>query len=186
MKREEAILARKYAAAFLNQNVHKITHHDYQNIIRAYAFLKKVPMLKTYLKLPILNEVKKKFLILFCQEFQLDPVCTMLVDLLVKHQRLYLIEMIFFYIKNLYQEQNNIMEFTFISANQITTDQCSKIQSFLIQKTGKTIEYKSIVDPQLIAGIRAQSNTLLWENSIQGRMNEAYRLLKKQGTHYGT
>jgi F0F1-type ATP synthase delta subunit len=74
-------------------------------------------------------------------------------------------------------EQKNIMHIRVSSACQLTPEQKTVIQEFMAQATKKQIIDDYEVDADLINGIRIQSNTLLWEQSVAQRLRDVKQFL---------
>ena len=177
MNINEVILSRKYATAFLNLFIDKLSITDYDTIVRTAAFLKEEPTLVSYFKLPRVGAVKKKVIAALFEEFKLPPTLKKLTDLLVQDQRLFLLPQVLKSMVQLYRQRKGIMAFEVTSSYTLTQKQLETIKDLLAAKTRKHIEYEYKVDNELIAGIRLQSDTVLWEYSIARQLAEAQRLL---------
>lgn len=90
-----------------------------------------------------------------------------LINLLIAHKRSSLMPFILRYLHEIIMEEQNIVSFTMSSAQDLTQEQQEHIKKFLAQSTNKTIIYKYTVNKDLIAGLRLQSNTYLWEHSLK-------------------
>lgn len=73
-----------------------------------------------------------------------------------------------------YREHKGLLEVTCRTAVPLTDEQVAAIHEFLHEKTGKKIILIMVIDSSLLAGIRLQSETFLWEYSI-GRQLQALR-----------
>ena len=177
MNIQEVILSRKYATAFLNLFIDKLSVTDYDTIVRAAVFLKEEPRLVSYFKLPRVDAVKKKVIDRLFKEFKLPLILKKLTDLLMRDQRLFLLPQVLKSMEQLYRQRKGIMAFKVSSSYTLTKKQLENIEDLLATKTGKHIEYEHKVDNGLIAGIRLQSDTVLWEYSIARQLSEAQRLL---------
>ena len=177
MNIQESILSRKYATAFLNLFIDKLSLADYNTIVRTAAFLQEEPRLVSYFKLPRVDVVKKKVITVLFKEFKLPSILKKLTDLLMRDQRLFLLGQVLKSMEQLYRQRKEIMAFEVSSSYKLTEKQLETITDLLVTKTGKRIEYEYEVDNALIAGIRLQSDTLLWEYSIARQLAEAQRLL---------
>ena len=177
MKIEDSVLSRKYATAFLNLFIDEIGIKDYCNIVDLFNYLKNHPELGSVFKLPRVDEAKKEAIDCMVKEFRLKPSLKKLMHLLMQHQRLFLLPDVLRYIQQLYKERREIMEFEVRSSHALTKDQLETIKYFLSSKTGNHILYEHTIHKDLIAGIRLQSDLLLWERSVARRLAEAQRLL---------
>lgn len=65
-----------------------------------------------------------------------------------------------------YREKHGILFCTLTSSHLLEEAEKEAAIQFVEQKTGKRFFYTSIVNERLIAGIRIEGETLLWEHSI--------------------
>ena len=68
--------------------------------------------------------------------------------------------------------RNKIARVKISSSHDITQQDLDAIERFLVNQTGLSIIYTYAIDKKLIAGIRLQSNTLLWECSINKQLTQ--------------
>ena len=161
------ILAKKYAVAFLHVFSKAFTADDYNALQKSIAYVQQKHDLLVLLAVPALTlEQKKQCVKKLLREAQMPEVITPLVDLLLEHQRLELLAPVCTFIKELYQEQKNIMPCTIKSSHLLSDDHLATLKQYLTKKTGNTILATPIIDRTLIAGIRAQSSAFLWEYSL--------------------
>ena len=64
----------------------------------------------------------------------------------------------------------NIMHFTIESTVNLSREELVPLKLFLAKKTGKSIIFHTEIKPELIAGIKAYSETLGFEHSIRKRL----------------
>lgn len=177
-------LARKYATAFLNQHGSLLSLADCATFVNAQEFIKKHPHFLFLLQLPVLpKNIQQKNLDEFFAKTSLNVELKQLCNLLIDHKRLALLPELLSALKRLYLERNNIMEFTISSSHALTAQQLEDIITYLHAQTGKKIIYNNYVDKNLIAGIRLQNNTYLWEFSIERQLREINQPLKYRGMY---
>jgi len=161
------IIARKYANAFLNLYINEISEADFSSIKKLEKFFDGHRKAIFFLSIPNISDKKKEKLLgeLF-EEFGVDKLLKPLMNLLFKQKRIFLIDEVLKHIGLLYKERKNIMMFNITSSHQLDNQDLEIIKKFLAHRTGKKIisEYK--IDKSIVAGIRLQSDTLLWEYSI--------------------
>ena len=102
--------------------------------------------------------------------FGIPFFCQKLCLLLVKHQRTSLLPSICNLVADIYQHDVKIMTFTISSSETLTDQQKKKIETFLHKHVDETVSCSYTLDKTLIAGVRLQSDCLLWEDSIRGRL----------------
>lgn len=161
------IVSRKYAKAFLNLYEDQISVEDFTGIKKLEIFFRDHKKVIYFLSIPnILPETKEKLLGELFQKFNIKTLLNPLVHLLSKSKRLSLIDDILKHIRLLYKERKGIMRFSITSSHEISNQDLEIIENFLAYKSNKTIISTYKVDKKLVAGIRLQSDTLLWEYSI--------------------
>lgn len=160
-------LANKYASAFLNVFFEQLTLDDVTYINEAVDFLTTNHKIIFLLQLPMIEaSVKKENVSALCQKLKLPSCIERLCHILIGENRLFLLVDILPKIYNYYFVRAQTLEFTFSSYPAIDNTACNKLKEFLADKTGCDIIYEYKLDKTLIAGIRLQSDTFLWEHSL--------------------
>jgi len=161
------IIARKYAKAFLNIYLDKITLNDFNSIKNLAAFFSTHKTSLYFLSIPSINATTKQGAINeLLKKFNLYQLFEPLIRTLITAKRTFLIYDILREIIVLYKQRKNIIMFNIISSHRLENSDLKIIEKFLAIKTNKKIMSKSTINKELVAGIRLQSNTLLWEYSI--------------------
>ncbi len=165
------MLAKKYAQAYLNTVGSSFTMQDRTQLLRALDFLKKNKRAVFLMKFPLLKrDVKMKGYDLFFKRYDLPSSLLQLVDLLIKHNRgIYLMDVLR-QIVMLFEKEHDMHLFTVSSSHKLDREQRVQTEKFLAKRVSGTILYTYTVDPDLIAGMRMQSNTLMWEFSIKQQL----------------
>jgi len=164
-------LARRYAKAFVLTFKDEITPDVFACIQEVVAELKEHRTALFFLSLPSMRDAQKlKAMHQLCTKLTVSSACNRLMALLVRDKRAFLLLDVFSYVIEFYQEVHNIQTFTISSAQELTQEQLTAMQQFLAHTTGNDIIYKHTVTPALIAGIRAQSTTHVWEISVAKRL----------------
>lgn len=162
--------ANRYAQAFLN--LFDLHEGDIENIKRASDFLEHHREMFSLLKVPLLDaQIKmnalKKYLL---QQFSLPISFQPLIKALVLQKRTYLIQLILLEIINLYEERKGLESFTIASSCALNDTELETIKTFLATHTHHNIICTPLVNTDLIAGVRMQSNNHLWEYSIRKQL----------------
>lgn len=161
------IVARKYANAFLNLYINDISEENFKAIKKLDTFFDNHKKSIFFLSVPnIENSQKEKLLAELFEKFGVKNLLKPLIDLLFEHKRIFLISEVLKHIKLLYKERKNIMMFNITSSHQLDDQDIEIIKQFLAFKTNKKIMSEYKIDKSIVAGIRLQSGTLLWEYSI--------------------
>lgn len=174
-------LAKKYAVAFLRVYNTHVTQEYYAALKDMYIFLNKEKEVMHYLQLPILDDAKTRCIDMLAQAYGVLEIRN-LFDLLHDAQRVYLLPLIIWWIIRLYERRHAIMRFSIKSSHSLKDDDLNTIRSFLAAMTHASIAYTYEVDSRLIAGIRLQSDELLWENSVSKKLREARHLLAQRNS----
>lgn len=166
-----AFVAKKYAQAFLNVYDKHIDEENFRALLSLADFFKKNKQFILLLKIPhIENDAKKNAFKELFERFEISHVFLSLVDLLLEHRRSFLFPQVLSYICSLHKKYNNIEEFSIVSSHHLGEQYVSVLQQFLAHQTGCDIIYIQNVDPTLIAGLRMQSGSWLWEYSIDKKL----------------
>lgn len=166
-----ALLARKYARAFLNVVGTTISGDDITHIEHIISFLKDHKQALFFLKLSyITNEVKRDALHALFAQVPHKEAFHKLIRILLDDNRGYLIYPVLEELVDIYDQMHHITSFTITSSHILSHQDLEEIRHFLTARIGGDIVYTYHQDPSLIAGIRLQSNTLLWEHSIRKQL----------------
>lgn len=174
MENNRMFLVRKYATAFVNVFGAGITQADISNIQQCAQKLDSVPNLSFFLQLTSLSEELKKEALkkIIITQCGLPSYYSSLIDLLIAHKRSFLITPIMFKIHKLAMRKQGFALFNISSSSELSQDQKTTILHFLEQKTGLHILADYTTDTKLIAGVRMQSSTFLWEQSVRKYLAE--------------
>jgi F0F1-type ATP synthase delta subunit len=105
-------------------------------------------------------------------EFSDKKPFTALIRVLLDENRGYLITAALRELVVLYQAAHNIMPCAITSSHPLSQEELDNVQQFLARQTGSDIIYTYSRDTSLIAGLRVQSKTILWEHSIRKQLRE--------------
>lgn len=169
------IIAKKYALAFLGSCQQDLSQTLLEHIEQFGNFLGKHKVVTTHLSIPILSETTTNTVIKeLVDHFSLNAIFEKMLFLLVEHKRITLLPLIINHILNEYNKRHSIGIFTVSSSHPLQEQQKERIIKFITN----TVPYKKIrttftINPNLISGIRIQSDTLLWEKSINRFLQRA-------------
>jgi ATP synthase F1 delta subunit len=168
----QAVVAKKYAQAFLNVFDKQITYEDFTHFCLAADFFTQNKQLLFFLSWPIINtQLKVKALKEALKVFRLNKQCFgTLIDLLATHKRTFLIMEVLKQLCVQYKVRHNIMKFSIRSSHELEKEDLDILSQFLVNLTAKDIIYDYAIEKKLIAGIRLQSSTYLWECSINKQL----------------
>jgi len=167
------ILAKKYATAFLNVFERDVSLQDISHVCAAGDFLTRNRTLLYFLAWPALSvDVKIKALQDVLEKFRLAYSFEKLVALLAADRRLHIIDAVFSHICLLYMTRKKIANVAITSSHQLSPADIETIEQFLVNITGLSIIYDYKIDKNLIAGIRLQSGTFLWQYSVRKQLDQ--------------
>lgn len=167
----EHTLARRYAAAYVNVFGKELTSHDIQLIKKAHEFFVAHKQALYFLTLPtITHEQKLQVMDIFFKKMDLHVSLIKLLDLLIVDKRGMLWPEVLALVIHFYNEKNGIIELAIQSYPELEAQDVQSIQQFFARKTNKDIIYTYRVVDDLIAGIRARTDNLLWEYSVAKKL----------------
>lgn len=170
-------LARRYAKAFYNVFAADLSLSDIEHIAQAAEYLASRRRTRFFLRLPAIDiQVKKQVLDLIGKRFSLPLATEKIIDLLLMHKRSYLLHHVFSCLVELYYVHQDIENFIITSSHQLSQESIDVIRKFLARKTGATIISTHKIDKKLIAGIRLESRSFLWEYSIHKHLRRVQQL----------
>lgn len=170
----QRIVAKKYARAFFNVFAGSLTDDEFLTICKAAEFFDNNKQLLFFLGWhSIVKSEKIKALRSAFEYFSLTGhPYDALIALLAKDKRTFLIKDVLDHICLLYQHDKNIGAFTITSSHELNPADLTSLEEYLAKHTGQVIMYSYSVDKNLIAGIRMQSDTALFEYSIRKQLEQ--------------
>ncbi|QQR53513.1 F0F1 ATP synthase subunit delta [bacterium] len=125
------------------------------------------------------ESIKAKAVELIVQTYDLPKNINSLGKLLIQKNRLELLPHILKKIITMIHVSENSMHMNITTSHSCNKENVELLIKSFEKKTGKTIVCHWSIDSDLIAGIRAQSATHLWESSIRKKLNSFTTTLKK-------
>lgn len=166
-------IVNKYAYAYMNVSGDRLAQDEIRQCQQAADFLHTHARALFLLKVPVIpQEVKREALTEIMARFELPESIQILIDLLLEHKRAFLLADILDEISIIYANRKMIHTFKVTSSSELSARERSDIEAFVADRVQGTIMYTYVVDKKLIAGIRIQSETLLWEHSIDKQLRD--------------
>lgn len=170
-------IAKKYAEAFLNVFGDTISAADFEQLCLLGDFLSTHKRALFFWGLPHIPLTEKiRTLIEIIERYKLPKSLSKLFTLLIEDGRSMLMGQVVKQVCEGYRIRNNIQSFAITSSHPLQTEELEQIKKMLNQATSSKITYSYMVDKKLIAGLRMQSATLLWEYSIKKELNNIVRV----------
>ncbi len=177
-----AVLAKKYATAFMDVAQDLFDEHDLKRVDELQKFLHDNRKILFFFNFSLIDqEVINAVLDKMFKNFKTESLFKKLMQLILHERRALLMPEVLYYVAALYREKNNIISFDVESAQELSEEEKKTVEQFLADSTKKNISPKYKIDSTLIAGMRAQSETLLWEHSIKNQLMMMRRSLIEQG-----
>jgi len=165
------IVSKKYATAFLNILGLRLVPIDFEHADAAMRYLFNNQHALGLLKIPGIDTAsKQKVLYKFAEKFKLSEPFKQLIDLLLEHKRAFLLPNVLEMVGFINQQRRGIDHFEISSSHPLEKSHIVALEQFLIKKTGQAVHSTYTLDKTLIAGIRLQSSTLLWEYSVRKQL----------------
>jgi ATP synthase F1 delta subunit len=167
----QRVLAKRYARAFLDVYQDKFDTHFYDTLRSLEAYFAGKKTAHFFLKLSsIASAEKERILIEKISSFAFsghEIACMKsLLGLLSASGRLFIIKTVLHEIIEIYRKRNNIVSCVVTTSHAVASHEIDRVVHFLQGALHKNVTYSHHVDTQLIAGIRAQGSTFLWEDSV--------------------
>lgn len=161
------LLATKYAKAFIHVFEAQLTPEYFEALQQIVAWYDDNRAQFFYLYLSSMtSEAKQHILLEFVKRFGLESLVRPLIELLAAHNRLPLLFHVLRQLMVVFYAEHNVVDVKFMTAHNLSPAQIEIIKNFLEQTTLKEIRPTIVIKPELIAGVRLQSETFLWEYSI--------------------
>lgn len=175
-------LSSKYAQAVMNVFGESISRKDITHVQEIIGFLATHKEALFFLRVSRIDgAVKERALDKLFENLSNKKPFFALVHLLVQENRGHLIYSTLREIVSLYYQTHKIMACEITTSHSISPESLDKVQQFLARQTGNDIIYTYTRDASLIAGIRAQSKTILWEHSIRKQLRELALHMASEG-----
>jgi len=160
-------LEKRYAQAFLNVFASVVTPQMLESATALCTYLKEHRRIVFMLKLSVLDtRIKIQGLHELCEKFGLGKPFQRLIALLQEDHRLPLLPDVLCHLEEIYREREKIYAFMVDSSIELAQEKRKSLEKSLAEQLAGTMLCTYRIDPRLIAGIRAQSTTYLWEDSI--------------------
>jgi F-type H+-transporting ATPase subunit delta len=178
---KSTILSRKYAEAFLNLYMDSITDDMITQLEELSAYLRSHKNALIFFGLHHIS-VEEKLRLFEKIETRIKPSSFIknLFELLIKHNRVALCPHVIDMTCKQYRKRKNILMFDIQTSHTLDTQDITLIQQFLSHKTHKHITSTHHINKQLIAGLRLQSETFLWEYSINKQLKKLTQSIAKE------
>jgi len=174
----QQLLARRYARAFFNVYGTMVVETDFEGLERARIFFVQHKNINFFMKLSSLDAaVKKSAVKVLLKDLGLSPIFSKVLSLLIDEKRTYFLPEFFYQLRNEFKKVKGVTEWKISSSQDLSEDDQKIIEAFLKKTSKNDIYCVYECNNALIAGVRMQSDELLWENSVRQRLQRIARFL---------
>jgi F0F1-type ATP synthase delta subunit len=125
------------------------------------------------------HEVKQNYVEYIVGQFELPPSLIKLALLLIDADRIYLLPHILQHVAQFYETKMNIMNMKVYTSHKLSVDLHVQVEQLLSTLCHATVHIFPVIEVNLIAGIRAHSKTVMWENSVRKTLKTLHAQVKK-------
>lgn len=181
MNKSNYIIARRYATAALQTVAGKLTIDEVLACKHAAKRLSLVRQWLVMIDMPgVESEQKKRMLDAIMQIEHLPGMLKPLIDLLHHDGRIDLLPEVLYALAHIFFIRHSIKIFRVKSAPVLDDEQRNIVRDFLKRiSKAEYISCEFVEDVALIAGIRAESETALWEYSVDKKLREAQQMVNE-------
>ena len=172
--------AMRYAQAFFSIYKESISIQDYRHLRVAVHALKMDKRLTNSMRMPFMyahasDSLAHKIVALLHLPDYFALLCTMLI----RHKQLGILDTVLQKIITLIEQHNRILYCVLSSSHQLSNDDVATFIDYFARITDKKIVYDTVIDPTLIAGVRIQSDTTVWESSVRKQLQQLELAVRK-------
>jgi F-type H+-transporting ATPase subunit delta len=165
-------IARRYAQAAFTIATEQHTLDQWKRDLDLAATVFADPQLAHDFDDPKVTEEAKRKVVATNLEGKVSPLALNLIYLLVARGRANVISRVAEEFTSYYNRANNIAVADVTTALQLSDDQLRKVVATLSRITGKTIQARAHVDPNIIGGLVARVGDELIDASVATRLHE--------------
>lgn len=173
------LVSKRYAYALFEAGLELNKLNDFkENLMDIVNILEKEPQLKIILSHPKISKDEKKDILSSLFEGKVSQeVLNFLYILVDKRREGYLID-ISKYFEELFNEHENIIEVTAITAVPMENKIIKKLTTVLTNKMNKTVKLKNVVDKEVIGGVLLKIENKVVDGTIKGQLNKMEKAIK--------
>lgn len=164
-------LAVRYATAFLDVIEQPLSVSECEALTAIITHYKRTPELLFFLQISLFSHHDKEAALARMRDWYKLPTSITKIDiLLLNHQRIFLLPLVYGEIITQSHLRANRMVCTVTTAIPLTAAYQKKCYLFIEQLSAQTPLITWSIDPALVAGVKIQATEWLWEDSINGRL----------------
>ncbi len=173
-------VARRYAEAFFSiaREANKVDEFELE-LDKAVETIEGTENFQDYLAHLLIPAKEKKEVIFKIFEGSISQMTLNFLLMIIDKRREAYIGVIVEQYKDLADESRNIMKAQLISAQEVSADEMKILAEKLSASTGKTVQLKQTVDPDLIGGIKIRMQDQIIDATVAKRLEMLKEKLKQ-------
>ena len=174
------VISVRYARALLKCAMElNLEDQVYQEMIILADQYNRVPELRSTIDNPMLDKDKKQALLQAACGKNLSELTKRFIHLVLHEGRDNVMQMMATSYITLYRKQKNIISGRLITATTVTPEVEQKMKQMVQSKSQGTVEFQTEVDPDIIGGFILEYDSYRMDASVQTKLNNILKELKK-------
>jgi F-type H+-transporting ATPase subunit delta len=175
-------IARRYAQAlFAMSRKGGVLERVETDLDTVDALIRTQPNLLRIMRAPTIPRANKKDLVRRLFESQISPLTLRFLSLLIDKRREATLPDVSREFRALSDAARNVLPAVATVAARLTTEERARLTETLARRTGKTIELREEVDPELIGGVVIRLGDTIIDGSIAGQLRRLHQQLLADG-----
>ena len=165
------IIARNYATALFNVAVQSNSQESLMNSFTVFSnSLKNYPELRSFIQSKRISNKNKASVIVNSFQKDCDPIFYEFIRLLNLDFNLKIFYSVFKAFEIVYFDKMNIVRVTAHVSDSLDFEEEKKIKSILEKRLNKSLDFKMMIDPDLIGGIKLRIGNKFLDSSIKSHL----------------
>lgn len=174
------VISVRYARALLKCAMElNLEDKVYQEMITLADQYNHVPELRSTIDNPMLDKDKKQALLQAACGMNLSELTERFIHLVLHEGRENVMQMMATSYITLYRKQKNIISGRLITATTVTPEVEQKMKQMVQSKSQATVEFQTEVNPDIIGGFILEYDSYRMDASVQTKLNNILKELKK-------
>jgi F-type H+-transporting ATPase subunit delta len=174
----DASIARRYAQAlFATARKSGALERVETDLEAIDALIRTQPNLLRVMRAPTIPRANKKELVRRLFESQMSPLTIRFLSLLIEKRREATLPEVNREFRALSDAARNVVQAVATVAAHLTAEERTRLTEMLARRTGKTIELREELDPELIGGVVVRLGDTIIDGSIAGQLRRLHQQL---------
>jgi F-type H+-transporting ATPase subunit delta len=169
----EIAVVRRYARALFETAVKSQTVDQVEEDLKAVdGVIRQLPQLQRAFRAPTVSETQKKALLRRGFESRVGPLTLRFLELVVERRREDVLKDIYGEFLQLANAARNILPVEVSAATPLTDPERDALARSLAARTGKTIDLRVRIEPELMGGMIVRMGDTILDGSVRTRLNQ--------------